>query len=379
MLLGAMMSLLSCKKDKTVGEGSITFDLDPTYGLPLANVDIHAEDIAGTINKKADDYYVEFVNDAIAGIQIAQVTWEKGDIDPIVIPAGMPALPYRDSGFYALNFLNDFRKIPGLKPHLAYLDVYVDNPSDVNIRFDLSGMYLEDSGGTRISLTNTMTDTVITANTERFHLFRAVLDNNDLANLLIMRGAKIHYTFDIVPSGSPSSNATIKFTSYLRMPCWVTLADWHRADTVNLNMESVAKYFDDTNHVYAKEGEIYIRGINAIPANVNIQIYFTDSNFVVLDTLRPEEMLHINAAIPDAAGHVVTTKDYQSIVKLTAERARMLENVAKIIISQDYSSYNQSDVKLFKENHLLLRMAIKAQGRIWGTIDEVKDELNSEN
>jgi hypothetical protein len=378
LLIMGLFVMQSCLKDKNLFKDEIRIDIEPSYGVPLANLNVYGEDIAGVINQKATTFRVEFDP---SQEELAIVVWDKEDpIPSIALSAGTTgSLPL--NGSYPLNFLTDFRKIPGLIPHQAYLDFYVDNNLNEDVKLIINALSFTESGGGTYSIksSSSVPDTItITAHTMYKYCYRILIDVANIPNLLIMKGLSISYDIEVGVVGTVSASENVHVYPVLRMPAWLELHNWHRTDTVDFDMSSMDQYFNDSNFVSVKDAELYVYGINAIPTNETVQLYFTDENYVILDSLRTNELIQIESAVPEADYHVRdNTKKYSSTVVLTNDRFKKLENAKHLIIDQLYSSYQNRDVKLFRDNYLGIKVAIKVNTKVSGKINDA-DAIASE-
>ncbi len=104
---------------------------------------------------------------------------------------------------------------------------------------------------------------------------------------------------------------------------------------------------------------------NAFPLSADVQVYFTDSNYVVKDSLITTGQRIIMSGIVDPVTKKVTspTTKYSDII-LDNPRVMHLLSAKKMIIRAKLTSYNYNlgqTVKIFKDNYIDVKLGVKAK------------------
>jgi hypothetical protein len=139
------------------------------------------------------------------------------------------------------------------------------------------------------------------------------------------------------------------------LPLWFRTDGFELKDTMDMDLEDA---FGDVNML--KELITTLEVNNGLPVDLDIQLYFLDENYVMIDSLfTGTNQYLITGANVDANGEVVSANNSAPKVTLDEDRVDKLENVKKAIFSAGFrtSDFNQdTKVKFYSDYSLSFKM-----------------------
>ncbi len=114
----------------------------------------------------------------------------------------------------------------------------------------------------------------------------------------------------------------------------------------------------------AEEVTFRINATNAFPLDVNVQVYFADSLYQIIDSIIPNSDNIILSGLVDATTHIVTVPTPKlTEVVISKERVRKIERMkaSNLIIRGKLSSFNNGnqDVKITSKDYLDVKLSMK--------------------
>lgn len=127
------------------------------------------------------------------------------------------------------------------------------------------------------------------------------------------------------------------------------------SDTIELNL---GKDFEDSKHIDWVLFKIFCE--NGFPVDAKLQIYFTDENFVIVDSLLAPPQQFIHAATPGPAPDYIVTQKYTKVISTKIYNDRILEyyRIKNAIVHAHLNTYNNGNqiVKFYSyyQMHVML-------------------------
>jgi hypothetical protein len=313
------------------------------------------------------------------------IIYDKTNI-PLVVPSNFTSLD--TTVRYSLNFFADLRKNEGWTPTVAYAMVYADNSYTTGFDFTLKKWEYEDQDGMKKSVLTTVlpkTSRIRAAVTSGTPLRTLTIDtlriNKPTAIDLVFKGERTTVDFTVKADNPPGSNGKLNLNPRIRVPAHVTVENFVRMDTVATSLEGTAKYASDPT-IHVEKVTMYVKAINALPLDANVQIYFVDKNYTILDSIR-ERDIFVEAGIADASTYLIQTPIItDEEIDMSNEKFKRLENTRYLIIKERFTSWSEAsqiykDVKLFKSNYMNILLSVKLDTRIKGTISEIDESISN--
>jgi hypothetical protein len=142
------------------------------------------------------------------------------------------------------------------------------------------------------------------------------------------------------------------------VPIWIRAKGFSLRDTVDLN---ISKDFGDVFD-YINYFKFTVDGKNEFPLEVGIQVFFTDSSYVVLDSLFVGNSVLLNPAAVNVNGKVSKAEDFKKSVELSKERLTGIRKTKFAIFRAKLNTSNASAgqyVKFYSYYKLDFKMSVK--------------------
>ena len=381
----AVVVLQSCWKDKTLKNKGldVRLNISPSYGIPLMDLTIKGEDVVKRINRDSTTkyFYIEY-NDE--DYDLCVIVYDKTNI-PIVVPPDFTS--FETDAKYQLNFFVDLRKNEGWTPMVAYVMIFVDNSYPTGFDLTLKKWdYNNKDGATKSVLTAGTLPLVCRARaavTKGVPLRTRSIDKLPINNPtdIVFKGEKTMLDFSIKADNLPGDEGKLNLNPRIRVPAHIKVDSFIRRDTVAASLEGTAKYADDPT-VTIQKVTMFVKAINALPLDANLQIYFADANYKILDSIRDVDVF-VKAGVADASTYLIKTPIItDEEIAMSKEKFKRLENTRYLIIrerftSREAASQEIKDVKLFKSNYMNVLLSVKLDTKINGTTAEINESISN--
>ncbi|MDR1182523.1 MAG: hypothetical protein LBL13_11150 [Bacteroidales bacterium] len=371
------MGVLSqaCWKDKTLkdkGFDDMHINISPSYGIPLANVDIQGKDLVTQINKDSakKNYFIEY--DA-SDYDLCVITYDKTNI-PVTLPTTLNSFDTIVS--YPLSFFSDLRR-DGWRPKEAFFFLYVDNSYNVDFRLNIRQLDYDNMNGHRqpIVREDLRNVNLVQASTNSSFKRSLVINEFTLTNPsdIIFRGTQVDFDFGFSTLEShlyPNYGGSLNLNPIIKVPAYFTLNNFIRRDTTSVNLTEVADIFNDTSALSLQNITFYLSITNGLPLVAKLQVYFADANYRIIDSLQMSE-IELKSGIPDASFLVKTPGITTAEISMSKDRFKRIKDSKYLIFKEYLSSYNSDDVKLFKSSFMKILLSCKLDTQLDGKISDI--------
>ncbi len=190
--------------------------------------------------------------------------------------------------------------------------------------------------------------------------------SNDLANAINISPKKIIYK--VTGKANPANNPLIqnfvidtsKFNVSINveLPLEGKVGGFVLQDTLEMELDKIKD---------VKELSFRINTTNAFPLGANVQVYFTDNLFHVLDSMITNGADVIQAGIVNPTTQLVVTPSSKlTEVSISNERLRKIENTKKLIIKARLTSYGYPAqvIKITNNDYIDVKLGMKAKVNI---------------
>ncbi len=366
--------LQACWKDKTLRDkdfDDIEINISPSYGIPLANLTILGKDLVNQINKdsSSNSFFVEYDK---SNNDLCVIVYDKTNI-PILLPPSF--ISFDSTVKFPLNFFVDLR-VNGWTPKEAFVVLYADNSYTTNLKLNIEKLDYENTSGvikpvSTDDLSNTNTILAATqSQTPKRSLVKDKININDPADL-IFNGTDIYFQFDVLPEEPLNNNEPLNLNPVLKVPAHFQMDNLERRDTTGINLSDIAQFFNDST-ISLQNITFYLKALNALPLNVKMQIYFADINYQITDSIQTNDIL-IKSGIPDGSYFVKSPTTTTQEINMAKEKFKKIQDSKYLIVKESFTSYNSSDVKLFKSNSIGIILSAKIDTQLQGTISEISN------
>lgn len=186
-------------------------------------------------------------------------------------------------------------------------------------------------------------------------LIDAIMDNPD--RMVFKIKAEINPDKDPSKINAILAESGLKLKTRMQLPLTGSISRFKIQDTINMDLKDV----DNLADLHLK-----LNTANAFPLNVNMQIYFVDSTYKVLDSLfnqaeRP--VLKAGITDPDQDYKVVQPTDFKDEIPIYGPRIEALKKADFLILNAYLQSYKHETqpIKVYNNSYLDLKLGIKSQ------------------
>ncbi len=244
-----------------------------------------------------------------------------------------------------MNILDDANNLP----------IGETNPYNVNYA-TVVGQEMLDS--LKVNKSNSNIDDVVNAR-PRWIQFRAKATTNP--------DGLDHHNFVI-------EDSEIEVEVVMELPMWGYIYNWHMWDTTEVDLSDIQ---GDYNPVERALVRIDIQ--NGFPIEAFGQVYFTDENYVVLDSLfyTYEERL-LAPAQTDADGRVLDFSRKVTKIEYTDERLKKLDNCEYVIYGGQANTTDaniEEVVKIYSDYRIKFDIGFEVDLELEGNIDSISNEF----
>jgi hypothetical protein len=376
--------LQSCWKDKTLKDKgpNVRLNISPTYGIPLMDITIKGEDVVKRINKDSSTkhFYIEY---NAKDYDLCVIVYDKTNI-PVVLSSDSTTTNKVVS--YPLSFFADLRKNEGWTPMVAYALLYVDNYYATNFDFNLKKLDYENQDGIKKSIVSSGTlprtgrvYAAINGTPTRTLAVDTLTIHNPYD--IVFKGEMAFVDFSVISATPPNDDGKLNLNPRIKVPAHIIADNFVRRDTVAASLEGISKYADDPT-VTVEKVTMFVKAINSLPLDANVQIYFVDKDYRTIDSIRAEDIF-VKAGIVNPSTYLIQTPIItEEKIDIPNEKIKRLEDTRYLIIRERFTSWEEAskiykDVKLFKSNYMNVILSVKLDTRINGTISEINESISN--
>lgn len=366
----ALFVLQSCWKDESLkdkGFDDISVNISPSFGIPLANLTLTGDDIVKQLNisDSSKTFYIEYGSDGLC-----YIVYDKTNLQ-ISLP---PVLSFDTTLTFPIDYFFDLR-LDGVEVKQVLVNLNIDNGYTNDITFNVYKFDYEDENGvtkqvTSSSLANTNlikaapVDGKFTR-TQLFNTFLAIGDPIDIIN----KGSHFRLGLDLSYSLLQNSSH-LNLNPEVRVPAWFSVENFLRMDTVSANLKGISDIFNDTT-ISLKDITLYLTAKNGFPLEADLQVYFVDDNYRIIDSLQSPQ-IQIPPGQINPSTYLLTSPTITSFeITMSGERFKRIEKSKYLIFKEIFRTGNGRDVKLFRSNTLGITLSAKVKAEINGSISNL--------
>jgi hypothetical protein len=254
---------------------------------------------------------------------------------------------------------------------LVDFEVINDNAIDFNLKFD--EFYVEKDGNRTNFISPLMPDFEIYGiDYDSIHESKSTFysfdkSNSNIVDLINLNPDRVRFKTQVTSNPNWSSlnknflldTGAIDIKATLTVPMFGKALDAFITDTFDLDIESIDEL---------RKLEIRINAYNAFPTEASVQLYFADSNRVLLDSVfSQEEMIIESGVVGPAPDYKVTQPTHKlTVIDLSEAKLENLYTATKGIVKIRVNTYNQAQdfIKLYSDNYVDVKVAFKADTKI---------------
>lgn len=246
------------------------------------------------------------------------------------------------------------------------LHIDLKNSIGFPVQFQIVNMEAITTEGTTIPFSSTLDDGYALAypgiseqGVEKTTLITLDKNNSNIISVLNARPTSIIY--EIVATINPEElnvSGFVEEESQLRGTLSVELPIYGTAD--NFTLESVSDFdLEEVDEI--SEAEFKLITDNGIPVDMSMQVYFTDDQEVIIDSLFNDQHTIIAAPETAANGTVTSTNEQTTFVTITKERMDMIQQAQKLKIQARMSTANEAmtPVRISVDQEVEVRAGVK--------------------
>ena len=373
-----LIVMQSCWKDKSLRDkdfGDLQIDISPSFGVPLVNLHLTGGDIVRQLNK-SDSTNIFHIEYDPSQRDLCILVYDKMN-QRISLP---PVLPYDTTIVFPISYFSDLR-INGLTVKEAFLNMNIDNGYTEDITFNVSRLDYEDKNSilkpitsSNLSNTNILKAAPTDGKSAHTQLFKSFLAINNPLDI-IFTGTSLHLGFNLSYE-LLQNNSHLRLNPIIRIPAYFAIENMVRYDTVATNLKDVGAIFSDTAAASLTNATVYLTILNGLPMEAELQVYFADENYRIIDSLQIKEMLIRSAEIEPTTFLLRNSTSAPFEISMSKSKFKKIENTKYIIFKERFKSNNGRDVKIFKSNTFGVRLSIKADTKINSSIQDINDITN---
>lgn len=170
-------------------------------------------------------------------------------------------------------------------------------------------------------------------------------------------------------------DSEIEVEVVMELPMWGYIYNWHARDTTEVDLSDLQGDYNPIERVLVR---IDIQ--NGFPIEAYGQVYFTDENYVILDSLfyTNEERL-LAAAQVDANGRVLDFSRKITEIEYVDERLKKLETCKYVVYGGQANTTNANldeVVKIYSDYRIKFDIGFEVDLEVDGNIDSIANELD---
>ena len=192
-------------------------------------------------------------------------------------------------------------------------------------------------------------------------------NNSNVKDVFDITPKKISYKIEGIsnPSGVVGSNFILDSSDFfmvveVELPLFGRAWNFAMRDTNLFDFQEDIGDVDEIQYV-----EVRLNAHNELPAEGRIQMYFTDTNYVVIDSLFQSSEQIINSAIPGPPPAYRVIQKTHKVTSVVLDKARMekIKSAKRILTSIEYSTVNNGGtiVKFYSDYTVDLKVGVNVK------------------
>lgn len=207
-------------------------------------------------------------------------------------------------------------------------------------------------------------------------------DNSNIADVVNTRPRWIQFRAKATtnPAGNDHNNFVVEDSEIdvevvMELPMWGYIYNWNMWDTTEVDLSDLQGDYNPVERVLVR---VDIQ--NGFPIETFGQVYFTDENYVILDSLfyTNEEIL-LSAADCDANGRVLDFSRKITEIEYVDERLEKLETCKYVIYGGHANTTDAGDaevVKIYSDYRIIFDIGFEVDLELEGDLDSIQNEFD---
>ena len=167
-------------------------------------------------------------------------------------------------------------------------------------------------------------------------------------------------------------DSQIEVEVIMELPLWGYIYNWNLKDTAKVDLSDLQNEYNPIKRVLVR---VDIQ--NGFPIEAFGQVYFTDENYVILDSLfyTYEDRL-LDAAKVDASGKVLDFSRKVTKIEYVDERLKKLETCKYVVYAAQANTTNAvagTVIKIFKDYRVKFDVGFEVDLEVEGNIDSISN------
>ena len=165
-------------------------------------------------------------------------------------------------------------------------------------------------------------------------------------------------------------NARYDAKARVELPLDLSIEQFHYVDTLQFSsLSDIDESMGDDTWDYVKSMLLRYEFVNGIPLNLDVQVFFADTNYQVLDSLFTNRSVLQGAAVDPVTALVKTpTRSGPNYITFDKERVSHLANTRYLILDAAATTTDLQRVVLTADQTLRVRMGAKVNAKVnWKT------------
>ena len=206
-------------------------------------------------------------------------------------------------------------------------------------------------------------------------------DNSNLVTIVPNRPTWLH--FEAVAATNPGNNGARPHNNYItddsklrskidfELPLWGSLGLFEYTDTANVDISQI------TGNYPISRMAVHILMDNAMPVEAKAQVYLTDENYNVIDSLiHDNDPILFKPAPIDANGKIINRVKTSKVVELTKAQLESMANCRHLLIKMRANTDGADDgriMKIYREYGVKINLGVDFDLDVNGNINSLSN------
>lgn len=145
----------------------------------------------------------------------------------------------------------------------------------------------------------------------------------------------------------------------VELPLWGSIAEIGIVDTMEIDLSAITEMVESADFV--------LNCKNEFPFDINMQVYFVDDNFNVIDSLMQSSEKLIESSVVDGNGELVSATDSKTVINVDNASLLNIKSATKVILLGSIESANDgtTPAKLYSNAKMDFSLGMKMNAKIF--------------